>query len=57
MNISTGQQADNRISNHFPVWVRDALIKASAISNPLERIREIDRIMEAARHRHPELFK
>lgn len=44
-------------AQHFPPWVREALIRAAQTPGRIERINAIDRIVEATRRQYPELFR
>lgn len=45
------------VSNVFPPDARDALVAASRIANPRERLRAIEAATERAQRRYPQFFK
>lgn len=45
------------VSRHFPMAVRERLVKAAAVRDCQVRTKEIDRVVEWARLRYPQLFR
>jgi hypothetical protein len=51
------EATEQRVSEHFPPRVREALIEASRIPSRIERMERIDIVNEWARATWHELFK